>query len=108
MSRNALTLTAAAVALLWLTGQRANAASPYDPYAVDYLTAGFDYATSSYVDNPDDWDAYCAYIYSYYAQYFANVAYAYDDQTCWYYAYVYGSYATSFALDSYYATGELD
>ena len=106
MVRNVFFLTAASLALLLLPGRRAEASSPFDGYAVDFLASGFDYAAAAYADNPDDWNAYDAYVYAYYAQYFADVASSYDDQICWDYAYAYGCYAASCALDAYYDTGD--
>ncbi len=88
--------TLIAVATLFAGGPRAQAQD--GPLAYQYLTYGFDYAAAEYSDAGTA-DGYDAYLYSYYAQYFASVG-------DFYYAAVLGQDAANYALADYNARGD--
>ena len=84
-----------AVATLFVGGSQAQAQD--GPIADAYLSYGFDYAAAAYTDSGTA-DGYDAYLYSYYAQYFASVGEFYNAALC-------GMYAADYALADYDATG---
>lgn len=104
MPKKFLATVTLALGLLLLGGGKASARSGFDPSAVDFLTAGYQYAADAY-DSSGTPEAYYAYLCAYYAQYYADFADNADDPGSWFDAYYFGYYAYLYASDDYDATG---
>src|SRR5688500_156067 len=100
-----LAAAAALLALLFLSGSRANAASEYDAPAYDHLAAGYGYALDASASGT--FDSYLASLYAEYAEYYAGLAYDLDEPTYWLYAEFFAAGAYEFALADFFATGNV-
>jgi hypothetical protein len=87
--------------------QLVNNGSPYEAPALNYLTAGANYAYYNYVNGSHSIYAYYAYVYGYYAEVYAQLAAATHSATDWYYAYQFGAAASNYAYADYATSGSV-
>jgi hypothetical protein len=81
--------------------------SEFEGLALNYLTWAYDYAYAAYFYGSPSAYGYAAFVNSFYALAYAQLAASTHSATDWYYAYLYANAAQSYAYQDYLITGSV-